>query len=109
MSDETPGQLVEVADNPDQDRYEVRIGGELAGIAQYRPRPGALAFVHTEIYDRFEGRGLGGKLVSFALADARARRLAVLPFCPFVKGYVERHPEYLDLIPEERRPEFGLG
>jgi hypothetical protein len=58
MSDETQGQLVEVADNPDQNRYEVRVGGELAGIAQYRPRPGALVFVHTEIDDRFEGRAL---------------------------------------------------
>ena len=108
MSSVQAGAPVEVADNPDRDRYEVRVGGELAGFSQYRRRPPGLAFVHTEIDDRFEGQGLGGRLVSFALDDARARGLAVLPFCPFVKGYVERHPEYLDLVPEEKRGDFGL-
>ena len=58
--------------------------------------------------DRFEGRGLGGKLVSFALADARGRDLAVLPFCPFVKAYIQRHREYADLVPGDRRAEFDL-
>jgi predicted GNAT family acetyltransferase len=100
---------MEIVDNPEEQRYEIRVDGELAGFSQYRQRPAGLAFVHTEIDDRFEGQGLGGKLVSFALDDARARHLAVLPFCPFVKGYIERHPEYLDLVPEEKRREFRLG
>jgi|SRR6476469_1311826 len=108
MSSEQAKAPVEVADNPDEDRYEIRVGAELAGFSQYRQRPSGLAFVHTEIDDRFEGQGLGGKLVSFALGDVRARGLAVLPFCPFVKGYIERHPEYLDLVPEEKRADFGL-
>ena len=101
--------MIEVADNPDESRYEIRVDGELAGFSQYRQRPAGLAFVHTEIDDRFEGQGLGGRLVSFALDDARKRGLAVLPFCPFVKGYIERHPEYLDLVPAEKRGDFGLG
>lgn len=99
----------EIADNPDEERFEVRVGGELAGFSQYRRRPAGLAFIHTEIDDRFEGQGLGGRLVAQALENARDRGLAVLPFCPFVRGYIERHPEYLDLVPEERRRDFGLG
>jgi predicted GNAT family acetyltransferase len=94
--------------NPDEDRYEIEVDGELAGFAQYRERPEQIAFVHTEIDDRFEGRGLAGELIGFALDDARARKLAVLPFCPFVNGYLQRHPEYVDLVPESRRGQFGL-
>lgn len=101
--------MIEVSDNADESRYEVRVDGELAGFAQYRPRPAALAFVHTEIDDRFEGQGLGGKLVSHALDDARSRGLSVLPICPFVRSYIARHPEYLDLVPEEKRSSYGLA
>jgi uncharacterized protein len=88
----------EIVDNRDRDRYEIRVGGELAGFARYRRRPDGLAFTHTEIHDRFAGQGLGGKLVTFALDDARERGLAVLPFCPFVRSYIARHPEYRDLV-----------
>jgi predicted GNAT family acetyltransferase len=104
----SPQPAISLADNADEQRFEVRVGDELAGFAQYRARPGLLAFTHTEIDDRFEGQGLGGKLVAFALDDARKRELAVLPFCPFVNGYIERHHEYLDLVPEGYREQFGL-
>jgi predicted GNAT family acetyltransferase len=109
MSPEQSDGPIEVADNPDENRYEIRVDGDLAGFTQYRQRPAGLALTHTEIDDRFEGRGLGSRLVSFALDDARARGLAVLPFCPFVRSYIERHPEYLDLVPEPKRAEFRLG
>jgi uncharacterized protein len=99
---------VTVADNPEDERYEIRVGGELAGFTQYRLRRGLIAFVHTEVEDRFEGRGLGGRLVSFALDDARRRGLAVLPFCPFVNGYIQHHREYADLVPAAHRAQFDL-
>jgi uncharacterized protein len=100
---------IEVRDDREAERYLIAVGGEPAGFAQYRDRPpAAIAFVHTEIDDRFEGRGLGGRLVSAALDDVRSRGLAVLPFCPFVRGYIARHREYLDLVPEARRAEFDL-
>ena len=86
MSPEQADAQIEVADNPEERRYEIRVGGELAGFTQYRQQPSDLAFIHTEIDDRFEGQGLGGKLVAFALDDARSRGLAVLPICPFVKS-----------------------
>lgn len=99
---------VAIADRPPQGRYEIRVDGELGGIAQYRARPGRIEFVHTEVEDRFEGQGLGGQLVSFALDDARERGLEVLPFCPFVRDYIQRHPEYVDLVPEKLRGRFEL-
>jgi predicted GNAT family acetyltransferase len=99
---------VAVTDNEAQQRYEITADGELAGFTQYRRPPSMIAFVHTEIDPRFEGRGLGGQLVSAALDGARANGLAVLPYCPFVNAYIKRHPEYADLVPERSRAKFGL-
>jgi predicted GNAT family acetyltransferase len=86
-----------LADNPDQRRYEVRVEGKVAGFAQYRVRPGQITFTHTEVDDRFEGQGLGSKLVAFALDDVRKRGLTVIPLCPFVRAYIQRHPESADV------------
>ena len=97
-----------IVDNPDQHRYEIHVEDELAGYVQYRRRPGLIAFIHTEIDQRFEGRGLGSELIAAALDAAREARIAVLPFCPFVNGYVQRHPEYAGLVPSEFRAQFGL-
>jgi len=104
----SPDPTSAISDATAAERYEIRLDGELAGFAQYRLRPGLIAFVHTEIDDRFGGRGLASRLIAFALDDARERHLEVLPFCPFVNGYIQRHREYVDLVPEERRSAFDL-
>jgi predicted GNAT family acetyltransferase len=95
-------------DNADKHRFEVFLDDELAGFTKYHVVEEGIAFDHTEIDDRFEGKGLGSTLVSAALDAARARGFAVLPFCPFVRGYIARHEEYVDLVPEDQRPRFGL-
>jgi uncharacterized protein len=99
---------MEIVDVPDRSRFEVRVGGELAGFAEYRRRPDLIAFIHTLIDPRFEGHGLASQLVQTALDEARAEHVAVLPFCPFVRGYIERHHEYLDLVPQDLRDTFEL-
>ena len=97
-----------VADNSERGRYEVFADAELAGFVTYRLSGTRISLLHTEVDDAFEGHGVGGTLVSETLDDARARGLEVLPFCPFVKGYIGKHPEYLDLVPEAERGNFGL-
>ncbi|HEY1853992.1 MAG TPA: GNAT family N-acetyltransferase [Solirubrobacterales bacterium] len=99
---------IEVRDDREGERYVIEVGGEPAGFAQYRDRANAISFTHTEVDKRFEGQGLGGRLVAAALDDVRSRGLAVLPFCPFVRSYIERHREYLDLVPEVQRAQLGL-
>lgn len=99
---------IAIADNADAERYEVRSDGELAGSLTYRLRPGLIELVHTEVDEEFEGKGLGSQLISFALEDARKRGLAVLPFCPFVNDYMQRHRQYVDLVPEGRRKDFEV-
>jgi predicted GNAT family acetyltransferase len=101
-------ERIEVADAPDRDRYELSVDGEVAGSSIYRTRPGLIAFVRTEVDERFEGQGLGDRLIRFALEDARARGLAVLPFCPFVNAFIERHREFEALVPDAYREQFGL-
>ena len=101
-------ERIEVADAPDRDRYELSIDGEEVGYSAYRARPGLIAFFHTEVDERLEGRGLGDRLIRFALEDARARGLAVLPFCPFVNAFIERHREFEALVPDTYREQFGL-
>ena len=99
-----------VLDVPDRSRFEIHADGRLAGFTQYRLKdPALIVFIHTEIDDAFEGRGLGSTLARAALDAARARGLAVRPDCPFVRGYIARHPDtYLDLVPEELRARLGL-
>jgi uncharacterized protein len=97
-----------VSDAPERQRFEVTVDGELAGFLVYRDKTGLLALIHTEVEDRFEGHGLGGRLARFALDQARERSLAVLPFCPFVNDWMQRHREYVDLVPEAYRASFDL-
>jgi len=97
-----------VADNPDEQRYEIHADGELAGYVVYHRRGDRIALNHTEILDGFEGKGVGSVLVARTLDDLRKQGIEVLPFCPFVRSFLERHPEYVDVVPEGERARFRL-
>jgi predicted GNAT family acetyltransferase len=92
------GEALEVVDNPVEHRFEARVDGDLAGLLYYRERPGRLILVHTEVAEELEGHGVGGRLVAGVLDDIRARGLTVTAVCPFAAGYLEKHPEYADLV-----------
>lgn len=98
-----------VTDNPGQERYEIRVDGELAGYGAYHLRDGVVALLHTEVDPAFEGRGLASALIQEALDDIRSRGLSVRPYCPFVRHYIAGHPSYLGLVPEADRERFGLA
>jgi predicted GNAT family acetyltransferase len=98
----------QVTDNPGAGRYEITLDGAVAAFLTYERSPGRIALIHTETDARHEGEGLGSRLVRSVLDTARADGLAVLPFCPFVRGYIGRHAEYADLVPPDRRADFGL-
>ena len=102
-----PSQDVEVVDNPSEQRWEARLGGELAGFAEYRvgrvegpsgEQP-VVDFVHTEVDDRFEGHGVGSALARAALDGVRRDGShRVVASCPFIAAWIERHPDYTDLL-----------
>lgn len=87
-----------VRDNPAELRYELLDGDDVIGEIRYRREPGAVALVHTEIESAYEGQGLAGLLVAGALRDLRERGLGVIPVCPFVRGWLRRHPDQADIV-----------
>lgn len=87
-------------DNPARHRFEILIDDSLAGFAAYQQRPGVVIFTHTEVDPAFEGKGVGGTLARAALDQVRARGDKVVARCPFIAAFIERHPEYQDLLTE---------
>ena len=92
-----------VVDVPAESRYELRRGEQVIGFAAYRKREGRIVFTHTEIDESFEGEGHGSRLAAAVLDDARRQGVEVIPICPFIAGYIKRHPEYQDLVAERYR------
>lgn len=99
MSEER--ENVRIWDDRDNHRYALEVDGEQAGMAVYHLRGGRHFFVHTEVDDQFSGRGLGTRLVKTALDDVRENGGSVVPLCPLFAAYIERHPEYADLVDDE--------
>ena len=89
---------ISVIHNAEDARYEARLDGMLAGYVAYRVDGSTIVMTHTEVDPAREGQGIGSTLVSSALDDVRGRGLRVRPLCSFVRGYIERHPAYQDLV-----------
>lgn len=87
-----------VVPNDAAGRYEIWVDGELAGFTQFRVDGAVATFPHTEISPDYEGRGLATTLIRAALDDMRSRGFTVVPRCPFVRAFIEKHPEYQDLV-----------
>lgn len=93
-----PGEL-SVRDHPEESRFEVvDPSGEVAGFAAYRRYEDRVVFTHTVVEDAFEGRGVGSRLARAALDAVREEGLRVVPQCPFIRAFVDRHPAYADLV-----------
>lgn len=88
-------------DDPDNHRYVVEVDGEIAGFSQYRRRDGRYVFEHTEVGDAYEGQGVGSGLAQFGLDDVRSKGEKMVPLCPFIAAYIDRHPHYADLVDHE--------
>ncbi|MDT3397346.1 GNAT family N-acetyltransferase [Streptomyces sp. B1866] len=89
---------ISIEDRPDSKRYEARVAGEPAGFAAYILTDELIVFTHTEVDPAYEGQGVGSAIARAALDDVRTRKLKVLPLCPFIKGWIQRHADYIDLV-----------
>ena len=93
-----------VVNVPGAHRYELLLHGRRIGLLAYRQRHNRIALTHTEVSPGCEGQGFGSRLAAAALDDARRQGLVVVPICPFIAAFIQRHPEYRDLVaPEHRR------
>lgn len=91
-------QPVTVAHEPDKHRFVVQQDGETAELTYRSGTAGQIVFTHTGVPTALEGRGIGGALAKAGLDYARANSLEVVPLCGFVRSYIERKPEYQDLV-----------
>lgn len=89
----------QVVNNVKKFRFEVISGSQVSKL-DYRLGRDTIALVHTEVPEELSGQGIGSTLVQTALQHARSNELTVLPYCPFVAAYIERHPEWEDIVGE---------
>ena len=108
MSMEPDFEHITVRDNQDERRYEAQVGEALATL-YYDRMDDRITLIHTEVPPALEGHGIAGKLARFALDDARARGLTVIPDCSYIQSYLRRHPADLDLIPHNMRERLSRG
>jgi predicted GNAT family acetyltransferase len=78
--------------------YEVTVDGAVAGHAFIEEHGRTVVFTHTEIDPAYGGKGVGGALARAALDDVRARGMHLIPRCPFIRAWIDKHPEYADLV-----------
>ena len=99
QQEQATGGTPQIVRNDAQQRYELRLGNEVAAKAEYSEAGGMVRFTHTEVDERYEGQGLGSKLAAFALDDVKSRGMKALPQCQFIAKYIARHEkEYGDLV-----------
>lgn len=101
-ANERSDEQISVRDNEAEQRYEALVDGHLAAVV-YEREGERITYLHTEVPEALAGRGIGSALAHTALEDARAQGMTIVPLCPFVVGYLRRHPEYLTLVEESQR------
>ncbi len=87
-----------VVDEPDERRFAAYLDDQLAGFVTYREVPGRIVLIHTEIDPASQGKGIGTRLARDVLDGIRSRGLLMTPRCPFIRSFLERHPDYADLV-----------
>jgi uncharacterized protein len=89
--------MSDVHDNKDRNRFELPVDGHVAH-ADYVIDGEVITFTHTIVPPELEGQGIASRLIKAALADVRGRGLKVVPQCPFVAAYIDKHPEWRDVL-----------
>jgi predicted GNAT family acetyltransferase len=93
------GMDITVVDNPELNRFEALLPtGEVAGFATYQKSQARIVLLHTEVFDQYEGEGVGSTLARGALDLVRDSGTPLKVLCPFITKYIARHPEYADLV-----------
>jgi predicted GNAT family acetyltransferase len=95
---------IAVTEVPEKSRFEARDEtGAVAGVLTYQLTEPIIAYTHTKVDPAFEGHGVGSALARAAMDDARAKSRTVVPICPFVSGWLDKHPEYESLVARSTR------
>jgi predicted GNAT family acetyltransferase len=93
-----------IADRPDARRYEAHLGDELAGFVEYRLAGTRRILLHTEVPPAFGGRGIAAAMARHILEEAQAAGTRVTVKCPYIRAWLERHPEFADVATPSSAP-----
>jgi len=104
----TPEDQVEVKNNQAEQQYEIRSGRDIA-VLVYERNGDSIAYLHTGVPESMEGHGIASKLAHVALEEAHEQHLTVVPYCPFVRTYIQRHPKYMSLLTAADKARFYPG
>lgn len=99
---------VQVTNNTAEHRFEVNLEGQVA-YAEYSLVEHGLILPHTVVPEAFEGKGVGSALARTALGYARDHALKVIPVCPFMAAYIQKHPEWHDIVHDTYKAKLGIG
>lgn len=95
---------LKVFNNSEKSRFEVTVDGHTA-VCEYKLVKDRIIYTHTEVPVALEGKGIGSLLAKTALAYAKTESLKIMPLCPYIAGYIKRHPEYKPFL----MPGFNVG
>lgn len=85
----------------ENNRFELEVVGKIAFIEFDKIEPNILDLVHTEVPEELSGKGVGSKLVEGALNYCKENGLLVIPSCPFIKKFMDKHTQWNDLIAQK--------
>jgi uncharacterized protein len=95
------GLQTTVADNADDNKFEVRVNGQVVGWQPYRRYQTHIVLTHTEVDPSWRERGISSAMIDGVLALIRSAGATVVPYCKLTSDYILRHPEYRDLVPDQ--------
>lgn len=90
--------MAELTDNVAEARFEMPVEGQMAFVIYRRGTDGVISLNHAEVPRALEGKGVGSRLVRATLDHVRGEGLKVIPRCSFVRAFIQRNPEYADLV-----------
>ena len=91
-------EAYKLTDNKDKKQYEFHIEGFTPKIEYIKNNNGEIYLTHTEVPDQLGGRGIGSELVKQVLENIEKQGLRLVPLCPFVAGYIQKHPDWKRIV-----------
>lgn len=85
-------------DNSAKNQYEFHIGNLIPRIEYIKSVNGEIYLTHTEVPFGLSGRGIGSQLARKVLEDIQDQGLRLIPLCPFIAGYIRKHPQWKSII-----------